>query len=108
MRPEERTPAHVAKHREARRKGWEKRWAAMSDPESTIVAEVSANWRDGEPLGPGGLICSRFESVIAANAARGYRLRDWQLSRLVCANGDINETIIAVFERRIAKRGGAS
>lgn len=61
----------------------------------TIVAEVSKNYpqRDN-PLA----LCQMFEQAIEHNRRRGYRLRDWQLSRVV--GGDyINETIIAVFER---------
>lgn len=73
----------------------------------TIVAEVSQNYVDGVPTTragwPNGL-AQRFELVIATNEARGYRLRDWKLSRVVSpthfgsAVPNLNETIIAIFE----------
>ena len=63
----------------------------------TIVAEVSKNYpQGGNPLA----LSQMFEQAIEHNRRRGYRLRDWQLSRVV--GGDyINETIVAVFERAI-------
>ena len=104
MRADERTPEHVARHKAKSAKGWATRWAAMADPESTIVAEVSKNYVEGEPLN-GLLLSAQFEKVIVTNDARGYRLRDWQLSRVFHAPNIINETIIAVFERRRAGTG---
>jgi hypothetical protein len=64
-----------------------------------IVAEVSKNWIDGHELTPGsGLLCEQFERVILHNAARGYRLLQFQLHRTITQPGELNETIIAVFE----------
>lgn len=71
-----------------------------SDP-MFIVAEVSKNW----PLEGTFLLSQGFEQVIETNHQRGYRLHSWRMSRVVLSNpgqlysGDINETIIAVFEK---------
>lgn len=97
------TASQVMRQRESKRKSWAKRHAAMADPEFTIIAEVSQNWIDGvaQPLdGVPVFISQRFEHVIAVNAKRGYCLADWHLSRLVVSPNQINETIVAVFERR--------
>jgi hypothetical protein len=68
--------------------------------EQFIVAEVSKNWIAGQELTPGsGLLAQQFEHVIAVNHARGYRLLTFQLHRLMTQPDELNETIIAVFER---------
>ena len=65
-----------------------------------IVAEISKNWIGGRERTPGsGLLAEQFEDVIAHNAARGYRLVQFQLHRLITRPDELNETIIAVFER---------
>ena len=65
-----------------------------------IVAEVSKNWIAGQELTPGsGLIAEQFERVIAHNYARGYRLLTFSLHRLMTTPEQLNETIVAVFER---------
>jgi hypothetical protein len=64
-----------------------------------IVAEISKNWMAGSPVSATGLIAQQFEAVINRNAERGYRLLSFTLDRVITAPGDMNETIIAVFER---------
>src|SRR6476661_4499437 len=77
--------------------------AARTD-DQFIVAEVSKNWIDGRSSSPL-LLCQLFERVIAVNLTRGYRLHSFQLHRVLVRAGDslhaadLNETIIAVFER---------
>lgn len=72
----------------------------MSDDEPIIVAEVSKNWRQGLEVTPGsGLIAQQFERVCVVNYGRGYRLRSFQLHRMMTGPDALNETIIAVFER---------
>lgn len=67
-----------------------------------IVAEVSKNWRNGQEVRPGsGLLAEQFEKVIAVNTERGYELLDWRLHRMMVAAEEMNETIIAVFQRRV-------
>ena len=69
--------------------------------EPFIVAEVSKNWRNGQEVTPGsGLIAQQLERVININAARGYRLLSFQVHRLLTGPNELNETVIAVFERR--------
>lgn len=66
-----------------------------------IVAEISKNWSNGEEITPGsGLLAQQFERVINVNAERGYRLIDWRLDRVIINGHEMNETIIAVFERQ--------
>ena len=68
--------------------------------ETFIVAEISKNWIAGRERTPGsGLLAEQFERVINYNAARGYRLRQFQLHRMMTGRDELNETIIAVFER---------
>jgi hypothetical protein len=70
------------------------------NPPQFIVAEVSKNWIDGVEVTPGsGLLAQQFERVIAHNAARGYRLLQYQLHRMMTGPREMNETIIAVFEK---------
>lgn len=65
-----------------------------------IVAEISKNWINGTELHPErGLIAQQFERAINVNAARGYRLLTFSLHRLTTKPDELNETIIAVFER---------
>lgn len=64
-----------------------------------IVAEVSKNWRGGAEVTPTGLLATQFERVIEVNRKRGYRLLTFALHRLMTAPDEMNETIIAVFER---------
>ena len=64
-----------------------------------IVAEVSKNWQAGQEAAPTGLLCQQFEHVIAVNLQRGYRLHSFQLHRLMTTPEEMNETIVAVFER---------
>lgn len=78
-------------------------------PGATIVGEVSQNWIDGVPAALEGTtvtlslglvgVAARFEALIAFNAARGYILGSWQLSRVSVGTNQINETIVAVFRR---------
>jgi hypothetical protein len=69
-------------------------------PDRFIVAELSKNWIAGLETAPGsGLLAEQFEIVIAHNHARGYRLLQFQLHRLMTGRDELNETIIAVFER---------
>jgi RimJ/RimL family protein N-acetyltransferase len=68
--------------------------------ERFIVSEVSKNWIAGREVTPGsGLIAEQFERVIAHNHARGYRLLTFHLHRLMTKPDEMNETIIAVFQR---------
>lgn len=68
-----------------------------------IVAEISKNWIDGWERTPGsGLLATQFEMVIAHNLERGYRLVQFQVDRLMTGPRELNETIIAVFERQEA------
>jgi hypothetical protein len=64
-----------------------------------IVAEVSKNWRDGQEVTPTGPLAVQFERVINVNAARGYVLRQFQVHRMLITPTEMNETVIAVFER---------
>lgn len=65
-----------------------------------IVGEVSKNWCAGEEDEPGsGLLAQRFEAMVNHNFARGYRLLSFELHRLMTGPDDMNETLIAVFER---------
>ena len=65
-----------------------------------IVAEISKNWADGESVANTPLLANQFERVIEHNRRRGYWLHSFQLHRMMTAPGILNETIIAVFERR--------
>lgn len=68
-----------------------------------IVAEVSKNWEPGEvpPATAEGFICGMFEKLIDVNARRGYDLYQWNLHRLYTPAGHLNETIVAVFRKRV-------
>jgi hypothetical protein len=67
--------------------------------ERFIVGEVSKNWCAGVEVAPTGLLCQQFEQMLAHNDARGYRLLHFALHRLMTSAIEMNETIIAVFER---------
>jgi hypothetical protein len=70
--------------------------------ERFIVAELSKNWIGGQEVTPGsGLIAQQFERVIAHNETRGYRLLSFSLHRMMTRPDELNETIIAVFERHM-------
>jgi hypothetical protein len=64
-----------------------------------IVAEVSKTWVRGMPVTGTPLISQSFEQIINTNHRRGYHLYFFSLNRLVVSEEEINETIIAVFER---------
>lgn len=64
-----------------------------------IVAEISKNWTaEGMPCVEGRSINEMFETVINYNLERGYVLHSWRLDRMNDSKGNLNETIIAVFE----------
>lgn len=66
-----------------------------------IVAEVSKNWLNGQPFRPDTPTVSQgFGQAINLNYERGYRLHSFTLHRLMIDKEQMNETIIAVFERR--------
>jgi hypothetical protein len=62
-----------------------------------IVAEVSKTWVARDP--DHRVLAERFEAVIDRNRDRGYTLESWQLVTATTANGQLVETIIAVFYR---------
>lgn len=67
--------------------------------EQFIVGEVSKNWRHGLPVSDTPLVSQQFEHMIAVNQARGYKLHSYVLNRFMIDEHEMNETIIAVFER---------
>jgi hypothetical protein len=68
-----------------------------------IVAEVSKNWVEGEPFLPETeLIANQFEMVIQRNLERGYKLHSFSLHRLLISPTEMNETIVAVFEKEMS------
>lgn len=76
-------------------------YVVPDDHRHFIVAEVSKNWKGREPHIPGTkLIAMLFEDCIAYNLERGYKLHSFTLNRLICGPDEMNETIIAVFERK--------
>ena len=73
--------------------------APTTSAQPFIVAEISKNYyADGRSLQPFAL-SQLFEEVIDVNHRRGYRLLSFQLHRLMTRPNELNETIIAVFER---------
>jgi len=66
-----------------------------------IVAEVSKSWTiiDIRMDGPG-VLSQRFEAVIDRNRDRGYALESWQFASASPRDGELVETIIAVFVRQ--------
>lgn len=71
-----------------------------------IVAEISKNWINGFSASPL-LLCQQFERAIEHNRLRGYRLHSFQLHQVRITDNELNETIIAVFERTDARPGTA-
>ena len=72
----------------------------MSRDDKFIVAEISKNWINGAEARPGsGLLSEQFELVIQTNHRRGYKLLQFQMHRFMVNFDEMNETIIAVFER---------
>jgi hypothetical protein len=69
-----------------------------------IVAELSKNWIDDRGVIDTPILAAQFEYVININDKRGYRLHSFQIHRHSPAPDQLNETLIAVFER---KRGAA-
>ena len=67
--------------------------------ERFIVAEVSRNWKGNNLLVEGPTLSELFEGVIERNLERGYWLNQFQLHRLMVSADEMNETIIAVFEK---------
>lgn len=64
-----------------------------------IVGEVSTTWSGGgTSSGTGNYVASKFEMMIRVNAERGYRLHSWKYDS-VAVGRQINETIVAVFEK---------
>jgi hypothetical protein len=64
-----------------------------------IVAEVSKSWINGGHASTDTRVLAElFEDVIDHNRQRGYRLHSFQVHRLVTRPGELNETLIAVFE----------
>ena len=64
-----------------------------------IVAEISKNWRDGQPVMDTPLLAVQFEPCIAHNLERGYDLHSWKLHRMMVSPREINESIFAVFKK---------
>lgn len=64
-----------------------------------IVAEISKTWHREDVQPAEGWIARLFEQVIEVNLCRGYRLLTFQLDRCVINADELNETIVAVFER---------
>lgn len=75
-------------------------WRAMAE-QRFVVAEVSKNWVGGEANVSGSLLLSQqFEQIINYWDMRYYKLHSFSLHRLMVEPGTMNETIIAVFERK--------
>jgi len=82
-----------------------------------IVAEISKNWPEAictaghlQPVesceacaARKTFLCERFEHIIEVNRRRGYILVSFELNRIVPQPGQLNETIIAVFERALTR-----
>lgn len=64
-----------------------------------IVAEASKTWVRGEPAYDSPLISQTFEHIINVNYERGYRLYAFQHNTTYLDDDEMNETIVAVFER---------
>jgi NAD(P)-dependent dehydrogenase (short-subunit alcohol dehydrogenase family) len=96
--PKDAPPVQVE---ECRRAFFAGSYSMLMNIAANIGAEVSKNWRDGIEVTPGsGLLAEQFERVINVNFARGYTLLTFQVHRLMARPDEMNETIIAVFERR--------
>jgi hypothetical protein len=70
-------------------------------PDRFIVAEVSKTWYRGYPTTTGALLSQMFEHVINYWDRRGYRLYSFFIHRHNVTPDEMNETVVAVFERRI-------
>jgi hypothetical protein len=69
----------------------------MSQPGTEyIVAEITKNWSDGQPVTPG-TVSQEFERIIELNRRRGYTLYKFSLAVTPLRGGMLTETIIAVF-----------
>ena len=72
------------------------------DKPERIVAEISKTWphhylrMDGPDV-----LAQRFEAIIERNRDRGYVLESWHFNSTATHDGQLIETIIAVFVRRI-------
>jgi len=64
-----------------------------------IVGEVSKSWINGLPVSDGLLLAELFEDMLEHNRRRGYRLLTFTLDRTAIGINQLNETLIAVFER---------
>jgi hypothetical protein len=65
-----------------------------------VVAEVSKNWLRDRPITlPSKLIAQSFEEIINHWDDQGYKLHSFTLHRLLTGSDEMNETIIAVFEK---------
>ena len=65
-----------------------------------VVAEVSKNWVGRKPYAPGTKLLSQsFEDIINHWDDQGYRLHSFSLHRVIASADELNETIIAVFEK---------
>jgi hypothetical protein len=73
--------------------------AEREDDQQIIVAEISKSYINGEPVSSLAPLAQLFEQVIAVNRGRGYRLAHYALNRMMTRPDELNETIIAVFER---------
>lgn len=72
----------------------------MSDDERFIVAEISKTWVRGQPISTVPVISQALEEITNRNYGRGYKLHSFTLHRINVNKDEMNETIIAVFERR--------
>lgn len=70
-------------------------------PDQFIVAEVSKSWMRGQPISSSPLLSQSFEHVVNVNYERGYKLHSFSVHRIMVAADEMNESIIAVFERRV-------
>ena len=67
-----------------------------------IVGEVSKSWINGQPFNDDPRVLAElFEQMIEHNRQRGYRLHSFQIHRLLVRRDELNETLVAVFERQL-------
>jgi len=64
-----------------------------------VVGELSKNWFGKNEAMATGLLSHQFEDMLNVYFTRGYRLVTFSLHRLMITHSDLNETLIAVFER---------
>ena len=67
--------------------------------EPFIVGEVSCSYVNGLPISDVAPIARSFERLVNHNHQRGYRLVTFSLHRMMTRPDELNETIMAVFER---------